>query len=384
VSLGAQAKTVSSPPGFETAGQTPEDRTWGYYLGQYADERLQAVDGQFRQRLMLITEVSYRLDQRNYAANATSAGVGRTWSNVTLAMSGSDYDRFGATFSTNGSNTPTRVFSGSMTWADMIGMPIADPAPWGSHGHAFPFTSPWFHAGTEDILFDYVFTGGTLANSATWGGTTSVRYYLDGYYSAYFALGAQVDHPPSPGQTNPPFCMDSAFSSSTNAARNDIQGIFLYNGDHPSRPDEVYLQWRSFNTAPSAPVINALAFAGLPTGVAIGAACNSLYLDTTMPHILIPQTAASSGTSPFITLGARFVPSMGGLSLWFQSAWADSATSRFSLTTATERTVPSSIPPRGPRRQTLYSSDPNAVSGNGPHLNGTSWAANPMYRITYN
>ncbi len=386
--LSAQVKTVSSPPGFETVGQM-DSSSWGYRLGQYSNERFQAADGQFRKQIMVIHQISYRLDAgRNYASNATSAGVGRTWSKVTLHASECDYDKMTSTFSTNTLTTPQKVFDAQMTWLTQVGTPSTDPAPWGGSGHKFPFTSNWVYTGAQDILLDFTFTGGTLANSSAWTGSTSKRYYLDGYNSPNFNLGLAVEYPTNYSQTTPANCMDSSLSVANQAARNDIQGIFVYNADRTSNPNQVYLSWRSFYTAPGAPVLKALGFAGKPAGVNIFARCNRLYLDLSLPYLLFPDTAsstASTAASGFTTLSAPFHKSMGGAALWFQCAWDDSKSKSFSLTTASQRIVPVGPPPDGPRRKTLYASDPTAATGTGPTANGDNagYAANPMYLLTY-
>jgi len=389
----AQVKTTSSPPGYETKGQVAS-ASWGYRLGQYSNERFQAADGQFRKSILAVTEISYRLDAgRNYGTG-TSGGVGKTWTNVTLHMSECDYDKVTNTFSTNAVTTPQKVFDAKVVWLPQVGVPSGDPVAWGSHGHKFPFTSTWVYTGIKDILLDYVFTGGTLANNATWTGSTSKRYYLDGFTSPNFNVGLQIEYPGGGSQaasyalTTPPNCMDSALSKANQAARNDIQGIFVYNADRASYPNKVRLSWRSFYTAPGAPVIKALGVAGIPTGVNITAMCNRLYLDTTKPYLLFPDKASatsSTAASGFTTLSATFDKSFGGASLWFQCAWDDSKTKFFSLTTATNRIVPLGAPPDGPRRKALYASNPTATTGSGPTTNGDNagYAANPMYLLTH-
>lgn len=387
-SLVAQVKTVSSPPGYETKGQV-DSAGWGYRFGQYSNERFQAADAQFRKRIMVIREVSYRLDGgRNYAANSTSAGVGRTWTNVTLHMSDCDYDKVTSTFSTNAITTPQKVFDAKVVWQTQVGIPGSDPAPWGGSGHKFPFSTTWVYTGLRDILLDYVFLGGSLANNSAWSGSTSKRYYLDGFNAPNFNLGQSAEYPSSYSQTTPANCMDSSLSVSNQAARNDIQGIFVYNADRSSYPNQVRLQWRSFYTAPGAPVIKALGFAGVPAGINISARCNKLYLDLTKPFLLFPDKAsatASTAASSFTTLSAPFHGSMGGAALWFQCAWDDSKNKSFSLTTASQRIVPNGAPPVGPRRQTLYASNPAAATGSGPWKNGDNvgYAYNPMYLFTY-
>ncbi|MHC4854424.1 MAG: hypothetical protein ACYTF5_20680 [Planctomycetota bacterium] len=392
--LAQQDKTVSSPPGFENAKGQPHSRAWGYYLGENSNQRFQAADGQFRKQVMAIKEISYRLDGgRTYNANVTSAGVGRSWTNVTLHMSECDYSKMTSTFTANPLTTPQKVFDAKMTWQTFVGT-APDPTPWGNKGHKFPFTSTWVYTGIKDILMEYVFQGGTLANNAAWTGTTSTRYYLDGVYATTFNLGGQLEYPcgdPTCSQaasypkTTPPNCMDSAHPASTNAARNDIQGIFAYNADKPTTTlkNKISLNWRSFYTAPGAPVIKALGFAGNTVGLNIGAMCNKLYLDMTQPFLLFPDTASATvsyAPSGFTSLNTPFQPVLGGVSLWFQCAWDDSKTKFFSLTTATQRTIPTSLPPVAGPRQALRTSSLTATTGSGP---STSWAYNPIYLLTY-
>ena len=160
----AQIKTVTSPPGYLTKGQV-HSRSWGYRLGQYSNERFQVADGQFRNRVLIMKEISYRLDGgRTYGVNTTSAGVGRTWTNVTLNMAECDYDKMTSTFSTNRLSTPKKVYDAKTTWQS-YGTKAADPSPWGGQGIKFPFTSSWVHTGKRDFLMEYAFSGGILANT---------------------------------------------------------------------------------------------------------------------------------------------------------------------------------------------------------------------------
>ena len=384
-----QDKTVSSPPGFETKSG---DYYGIGYFGQYTNQRLQSADAQFNQ-VMSIKEISYRLDGgRTYAANSNKGGVGRTWTNVTLHMSECDYNKMTSTFAANPLTTPQKVFDAKMTWQTFVGA-APDPAPWGGQGIKFPFTSTWVYTNAKDILLEYVFQGGTLANNATWTGTTYARYYLDGVNSTTYTLGSKTEYPGGGSQassyklTTPPYCVDSAQSAAypTKAARNDILGIFAYNANaSTTNRNNISLSWRAFYTAPlGASVIKAMGPAGNPAGVNIGAMCNKLYLDMTQPFWLFLDTTNNPAlpyTSGTTSLNTPFQTAYGGVSLWFQCAWTESKTNFFSLTTATQRWVPTSIPPVAPRRQTVRKGDLTATTGTGPSFGATS---NPLYLFRY-
>jgi hypothetical protein len=53
------------------------------------------------------------------------------------------------------------------------------PAP-SDNAYSYPLTGASQATGTNDILFDFLVSGGTLANSFTWGNSSARSYYLDG------------------------------------------------------------------------------------------------------------------------------------------------------------------------------------------------------------
>ena len=190
---------ITSPAG----GLTIEGQHYAYYLGRYADARYQFADGENKGKASAITEVRYRLDNR---AHTTSTAMGRSWSNVTLQMSEmANFETMSNTWSQNISGTQTTVFSAKADWDSQTGTPMIKPDIWGGMKGKlrFPFTKPWVYTGKSDMLLDYAFTGGTLANASTWSGSTSRYYYLDGESISTFSKSGVVERIPAIRQ-NPP------------------------------------------------------------------------------------------------------------------------------------------------------------------------------------
>ena len=77
------------------------------------------------------------------------------------------------------------------------GKPNTRPAPWGSfsgnandHGD-FPFQTSWLYDGKRGFSADFQYSGGVLANNATWGGSPHL-YYTDGIADSHSSAEAPL------------------------------------------------------------------------------------------------------------------------------------------------------------------------------------------------
>jgi hypothetical protein len=178
------------------------------------------------------------------------------------------------------------------------------------------------YGGKNDLLLDFTFEGGTLANAASWG-TSAFFYYLD---SANLGTktGMRLRFL---GSAN---CKDS---SQTSAALCRIGAEVAAAGSGNTITFSLGSQW----TAPNQPVIKAVGVVGSTVGTDIGA-CNRLY---TTPVFFDFQTAL-----PGFGFSFTFFPpipwqnSFAGVTLWSQAGYDDSKTKAFRLTQATRGQIP--------------------------------------------
>lgn len=351
--------TTTSPAGYlTTAGNS-----YSYYLGRYASGRYQMGDGELKGKPLAITRIDFRLDPgRTYGIGH---GMGRTWSRVTLAMSDTDVGEMTNDWGDNILSTPTRVFDGKMTWATVSGRPSS--TPWGHV--SFPFTSAWVYTGKNDMLADYVFTHGRLANSGAWAGSASRFYYFDNLLNRDFVLGPG-SYMPTASNT----CNDSAITRTVGAYTYGHATAFHVNHSTYTYRDKLRLYWFSYYTAPAKPVVHAFGVGpGNSTGINIGARCHRLYLDTSKPFLLITRTTAES-TTAYSGANQIIIPWENvwqGRRFHVQGAWTDSSTGLFSLTRARSFVVPA-YPTETLKKRTLFTYLPLNTIGVGPYSTTTS------------
>ncbi|MHC5070339.1 MAG: hypothetical protein ACYTGO_07605 [Planctomycetota bacterium] len=364
----AGAAQTTAPKGYETK---PGDHQT-FYLGMYAQGQFQFGDGTLRGTNLVVRRVSYRLDPGH--VYSTSDGVGHSWTNVQLRMAYTDVAKMTNTWSRNMLTTnsgapgnPTLVFNSAVTWPTVTGL-VTSP-PWGQHVD-FPFARQWIYvAQKHDLLFDYQFRTGQMANNAAWGGRVRFFYYLDGV-----AMGPLVV---APGNWWPvsPFgggCGDPAHKL-TAAAHTGVAAM-IYADNHPTTAlrGTVTVRLWSYYTAPGAPVVQALGVAGKPAGVPVGARCNSLHVDLNQPVIYFRRTAspgpAYSGITSFGPL--PYSNALAGLSLWAQGAWVDSKTAAFSLTVGRDIVFPQK--PQSLPKKMIHASTLGTIVGSAPDSEGTS------------
>ena len=313
----AQSRAISSPKGYVTK----EGEQYSAFFGAYAVSRYQIGDGHQRGSKLSVTQVSLRHDCWNY--DLDHGGLGRSWTRVTLAMAETDLSKFQTTFTLNAVTTPTTMFSGQIKWPTFIGLPKNCPAPLGDGTNLrFPFRSAYVYGGNNDLLSDFTFEGGTLANGKSWG-TSAIFYYLDSANQGT-KTGMRLRFLGSKS------CKDS---SQTSAALCRIGAEVQSSGSGNSVTFSLSSQW----TAPNKAVIKTIGIAGNLKGTDIGA-CNRLY---TTPIFYDFATA-----TPGFGFSFTFFPAViwkstfAGIPLWAQAAWQDSSTKAFRLTRATTGRIP--------------------------------------------
>ena len=150
----------SSPDGF----LTKEGKSAAYIFGEYPEPRIMMFDGEMRNKVIVMNEVAFRHDYRDYSSYN---GAARSWSKITLDVSYCDYAKADTVFANNPTSTPSRVFDAAMNWPGITGFPATNPAKFDDI--KFPFSSIWIYSGAEDICLDWDFLGGTLANNKSCG-----------------------------------------------------------------------------------------------------------------------------------------------------------------------------------------------------------------------
>lgn len=344
MSASAQA-VITAPPGY--LSKRGESATW--LLGSYAENHFHFGDGTLRGKPFSILRVDLRLDEgRSYGA---STGMGRTFTTARLSMAETDITKMTRTWADNRVTDPTLVYSASnVSWPTVSGR--VNSATWGSPV-GIAFSKPWLYSGSRDLLFEYEFRGGRLANNAAWSRGTFRGYYMDGLTNDTRVSGLSVAVPPSIGR-----CNDPAMTTTVGAyasGRVDIYGI------GPLIPewqqDKMYVYHWSWYTAPRAPVVQLLSLGGIPAGVGIGAACHKLHVDPNRALGLKTRTTDTRGYSGWADDNGRYwlpyMPNWRGASFWVQAAWANSKTGALSLTAARRFEIPTAKSTPLPR-QTVW------------------------------
>ncbi len=320
-------------------------------LGALPTMRFQQGDGGLRQGNPLsVLGVGCRLDNRSYDA---TMGVGRSWTRVALNMSETaNALKMLETFQSNRLATPVSVFDGKVTWPTVTGRP--QKPKWGAEV-AFPFRSPFAYGGKNDLLLEWVFQGGSLANQGTW--RSSLPYYLD----AASATGVSFS--------------DEAANITTgqcgNAAVRMTWNNFHQDHATPSYRGKTLAIGETWNAVAGKPLIHAW---GLPLQrpVNIGALCNNLHIQ---PMVFF-FGVGSQPSPPFDPGGShrtsdiwfRSAPSSFGVTAGAQAAF-ENAQGRLSLTGA--RTMRLAGAPPAPVAKILIWSD-NPATTTGTRLN-TPW-----------
>lgn len=358
---------MTTPPG----GLTTEGPHYAYIMGGWSNMRIQQADDMHSDnQAKAITEIAFRMDNRIHT-NVTA--MGRTWTNITLEMSEpTNFDTMGSNFAQNTGPSPTRVFDNAWTWATQNGAPVLKPDVWGGvQGRLrFPFARPWAYTGEHSILADYTFRGGTLANNGPWGPNQIAYFLLDSEVINPSAIQGGIERVPAV----PPSCNDTAISFTNGAFTYGYAYAYSRTYLTPSLQGKLVVSHYSYYTAPGAPVIHALGTGGSTTGVNVGAGCNPLYVDFSKPVALRSfYTLAPDGYSGLANIVTDWQKDFADMNLWLQSAWSDSSSKTFKLTSATRVTLPPGLPGETPRYKTVYQPDITATTstGFGPFRSGS-------------
>lgn len=334
------AQTITATPAglnLETVeGNDQLARGWNagrtLYFGTYAEARYQIADAELiDNKVRIMTAMAFRPD--NYSNRTSNPEEGRTWSNVNLTINEFNYQNISSTFANN-LFSPQQVFSGSVSWPTLANAAGGTtPAPF-TAPYTFRFSSPFIASGTNALLTDFQFTGGTLSSGATWG-TSRVSYTLDGVFTAdNMYTGASR----FPNQDNG--CNDSAVTATTGARM--YSGFNQFSLANVSKSNTIEIPIYTRHTAPNAPVVHAVGFKGISSGIPLGFGCNSLYLDFSTPvfyFLAVAGALPNAETTRRNLSGPRTAVNL-GLEIWAQGAWTDSATNVFSLTAASRARAP--------------------------------------------
>jgi hypothetical protein len=354
------AQTGFAAPAFTNKEEGTYACNW---LGRHPSMRHQVYEGDFRNKGFSIKEIAVRLDTRDHGPNDTE---GRSWTQVTLQMAACDFAKITPAFNTNAIGGFTVVFRRKMDWPSQTGLPAPyNPTIWGDRSGKlrFPFANPWLHTGKLDLLTDFRFEGGLLANAVAWGAVSQFEYYLD--------ADAMTTHSHQAVQMWVPRvnkCVDPAnppVLTGTIGANLGMSAFVFGDGfSDPNRRGMMDIGFMSVNVAPNAWVINAIGVAGNVKGVDVGALCNRLHLDLSKPYVpLFLKTTQKRGVgiSPNIWGRVKWQNAFGGLEIWGQAAWSDSKTGGFSLSQAGRLILPARKPGTPlPRRMAALSVSANA------------------------
>jgi len=355
-----------------------EGQYYGYYFFRYSEPRWQQADGENRGSPFVMNSIAMRLDG-NYNYN-TSYGMGRTWSNLTLVISEGDLSKFSTTYAANATTTPTTVFNAGWSLPTVTGVQSPAPQPWGGKNGELkiPFSTTWVYTGKQDILTDWTYSGGVLANAATWTGSTTRYYMIDSYGSAneYSNVGSTYAYLPTTRLNNNSTgvttrCNDSEHGTTSTGSYTYLYA-YAYGAKYPidNYRGNLYYYHISYYTGYENPVIHALAVANSATGTDVGTGCNKLHLVGPMllfPRVTMPASYSTSGYSGYRFNLLKWDKAMAGLKLTVQAAWSDSSTSRFALSQAREATLPSGLPGPAPQRLAIYNYSKTSTTGFGPY-----------------
>lgn len=369
-SLWAQG-TIVSPPGFATQ----EGNNNSYQFVNYSAQRRQIGDGEMRGQKRSLTQVAWRYDYRLHNA---STATGRKWTNVTLNLCDCDWLKMeatgGNTFTKNQLSTPVEVFNSSWSLPSYNSTPFTKPD---AFRHKMPFKSPYAHSGTNDLLLDFVFLGGTMDNNVTWSGGTNRSYYLDGNNDTTTYTSPRTQYPttsPNPG------CQDTAWTSNRNAYT--YINLYVRGATYSTLTsrDHAEVQFYTRYTAPNGFMITAIGFGAIANGANVGARCNLLYVNLNLPWLAFGWTANSSGNSPTTTTFlAPWNNGMANLPVVMQTAWADSKLNTFSLTMGMGTVLPPDKP-RPWRQVCCYYWIPTNLTG---YVSRGSYSLVPITEYSY-
>ena len=301
-------------------------------LGSAPLGRYQFVDGNFRNQVFGINGVTMRPHRTN---QYPYAGLGRTWTNVTVDVGVVDMQNLSQTYSTNFLAPPTRSYSGSMSWPTLIGLPV-DRSKLAAV--TVPFTSSFLHQGAKDFALDFRMQGGVLANKGFW---YLQSYATEGYEIRTEAFGIRRNHfdPNSKGCVD----LDAAPPFQPAVGIMNLRRSGLTHWNQPVR-GKVFLECYADRLGRSSPYVGVLDFAFNPIGIPVGVGCQRLYAALTPAVRFYAGSTDVSGrarTNFGIPQGlVDYHPSMHRLPVVTQFAWADTRSGQLKLSSAQSTVMP--------------------------------------------
>jgi hypothetical protein len=371
-SAAASQGSVISP---RQAYTSAEGESFSTFFGAYGDARHQIADGNQRGSAVMLKTWSARHDHREYDLNF---GMGRTWRGVQLAMSQCNQPSLTRSFSNNSLATPTLVFSGAVTWPIQLSVPRSWPAPWRL---TFPFAGPWSYSGRADILADFRFAGGRLANSAAWSRGATVPYALDSFDVGRFSRAASVNL----GNVNGG-CVDSGAASAAGSSIKLTTASYNSSVANGAFRDKFQLVATGSNFGASLPVMYVLTFNSDHDGFAFpGIACNRVHLDIRRFWFMHPVSSNALGSVAPYYFGVpsgltTYNPNYVGVQLVVQGVWTDTRTRGLKLSAAARSgfiSIPFGSPP-AVKMTALW--DANPLASNGSNLFVGYRQATPLVR----
>ena len=352
---------TTSPRGFEYV----EGNSDAYILGAYAAGRFMAFDGEQLGPAMLVKGTAYRLDNRVYT---TAQGMGRTWSNVKLWISECDMNALSSTFTANPTTTPAKVFDSTVDWATVSGKPAKLPSDWTLQ---FPFATNWSYSGNQGICLDYVFTGGTMSNSAAWGASTAFYYYKDTTNPSLYAYTTSTPLGLSGARLG---CNDRGVTHLNGAAVSTSAYFYSDTYSNANYRGRLAFSQTGNYFGNSTQVLTLLGFRSLPVGFALpGVYCNNIHIDVSLPVLFYTQFSSGSGSLASLAITGQYGvlagANAGGMELVTQAAWSDTVNKSLLISSAARLVVP--WKPQRYDHKMLYNWNNTATTGSGPYPSAT-------------
>jgi hypothetical protein len=328
-------------------------------LGGYQESRFQFLDGEVNKLGAKISQVDMRLD-KNFGYDQPA----RTWQGILLYLAHTNVQKHSTTLSQNPTTTPQLVFISKVSWPKVKNSSVGKPAPWGGVNgeYRFPFRTPFTKVASKDLLLDFAFRQGALANNAAWN--TLNLYPLDGF--------DEREEITAPSQSFG--SMNCRASGQSRTAACEVS-MFTYRKQAytTQRADKVVAWLSTWFAAPSTPVVQALGTIQSP-GTAIGT-CQQLYVK---PQMFVFANTDSTGTASTYLGSVPYQPALAGVPIGAQAIYRDSKTQRFELTLATNARVAQQQGPYLVNRVSYYATSANATQG----WFADHWS-NPLFRYTY-
>lgn len=348
-------------------GKNIKSLNFGVHVGAFAAQKIQFRESGLKGTVRVFKSVGVR----RISALPLGSG-GRTWSNVTLDVFNADMKKNSTVFTAQHLTTPTRVFSGSVSWPRTTGAlqaPYAFPAT-----TSWPFTSGFLYTGVPDIGLEFAFSGGVLS-SGSWG-TAFRPYHVDA---------------PNPGAFQRSYgtvylggtCKDSKGLGLTSRT---LPFMNNYHKDRGGRyKDSLQLDLQSHLTGPSTAIIQAIDFFGSIAGVRFaGITCDNLSLQGSGFLVLFPGVSNPQG---FVQNNSAFVPHSAlapgyiGTKIWGQALWHDTGNGALLLTQPSAHTI-EKPPVTFPARDALYRNNPTPANNkSGQRTTGVNY--NPTMEWKY-